>query len=316
MKKVVITGASGFIGRHLIKILLQKEITIYAIVRKKPVLQEIPQKDYEKIHWIMGDLCESPEAVINQLTDIGDRGGFDCFYHFAWLGVEAGKKNDFSVQLKNIELSLNALKICEGIACKRFINAGTVGEYVSLNGLINGNSAPSPGDIYGAAKVSAREFLTVTAEQSGIGIINTILCSTFGEFRCDDNIISYTIKQLLRGDRLEFGHLKQMWDFLYVEDVAYALYLIGEKGKTGRTYGVGSGIYRQLREYIYTIRDMIDPDANLEIGKLEKRYEKVMNSCVDTFLLQKHTGFKPRYSFEDGIEKTIAYFKEEMNAIN
>lgn len=315
MKKVVITGASGFIGRHLMRILLKNEVTVYAIVRKSPLLPEFSREDLEKVHWIIGDLCEQPENIIQQIKDSGGSEA-DCFYHFAWLGVEAREKNDFVLQMKNVDISLNALKICEAISCHRFINMGTVGEYVSLNGLISGASAPSPGDIYGAAKVAAREFLTVRAGQCGVGIINTILCSTFGEFRSDDNIISYTIKSLLKGEKMQFGHLEQMWDFLYVEDVAYALYLIGEKGKTEHTYGIGSGVYRQLREYVFIIRDMINPDAKLEIGKLKKRYEKVKNSCVDTFLLQKHTGFKAQYSFEEGIEKTITYFKGDKHVFN
>ena len=58
----------------------------------------------------------------------------------------------------------------------------------------------------------------------------------------------------------------QMWDFLYVGEVARALKLIGEKGISGKTYGIGSGVYRQLKDYIMKIRDIIDPQLELGIG--------------------------------------------------
>lgn len=206
---------------------------------------------------------------------------------------------------------MHAISICEDMACTRFINLGMVGEYVSLDGLINENWIPSPADVYGAVKVAVRNLLSVQASLCGIEMIDTILCSTYGEFRFDDNVISYTVKKLLKRECPEYGHLEQMWDFLYAGDAAYALYLIGQKGLGGKTYCIGSGIYRHLYEYIEVIRDMIDPSLSLGIGRLGNKYEKVLNSCVDTFQLQKDTGVRPQFSFEEGMERTIAYFKED-----
>lgn len=310
MKKVIITGANGFVGRHLLKKILQENIEVYAIVRNKINMSEL-NENYNKIHWVMGDLYENTDKIIDQLVSMGGESA-DCFYHLAWTGVTSENKNDYEQQMKNITIAMNVLDICKSVQCEKMINLGTVGEYVSLDGLINEKWVPSPADMYGAVKVAVRNIMTVKASLEDISMINTILCSTYGEYRSDDNVISYTIKKLLKGEYPEYGYLNQMWDFLYVDDVALALYLVGEKGVSGKTYSIGSGIYRHLYEYIEIIRDIINPELPLGIGKLGNKYEDVLNSCVDTFQLQKDTGFKPLFSFEEGIRKTVKYFEESM----
>ena len=307
MKKVILTGANGFVGRHLLKCLLNHSVEVYAVVRKIKPMPELGDM-YKSVHWIEGDLYDDGNTVSLKLESQGASGA-DCLYYLAWSGVASEKKNDYDEQIKNITIAKNIIMIGKALDVEKIINLGTVGEYVSLDGLINEKWVPSPADIYGAVKVSVRHLISVQADLNNIRVINTILCSTYGEYRCDDNVISYTIKKLLKGECPEYGSLEQMWDFLYIEDAVSALYLIGEKGISGKTYSIGSGIYRPLYEYIENIRDMIDPGLKLGIGKLGNKYEKVMNSCVDTFQLQRDTGFKPEYSFSDGIKNTIEYLR-------
>lgn len=311
MKKVIVTGVTGFVGRSLVKYLLKKGVQVFGIARKRAALPELEQGE-ENLIWIVGDLYTQADLLLQEIRKAGGQNP-DCFYHLAWNGVAASMKNDYEEQIKNIAIGMNVMTLCKGLECTRFVNLGTVGEYVRLDGLINEKWVPSPADIYGAVKVAVRNLLTVRAEQEQIGIINTILCSTYGEHRCDDNVISYTIKTLLKGECPQYGSLEQMWDFLYVEDVAYALYLIGEKGICNKTYSIGSGTYRHLYEYIEEIRDIIDPALPLGIGMLGGKYKGVLNSCVDTFQLQKDTGFQPQNTFAEGIRNTIEYLKERMN---
>ena len=314
MMKVIITGANGFIGKHLIKKLLSENMEIFAVVRTKP---ETEAECIGKIHWIEGDLYEDPGIVIETLKEYGAENA-DCFYHLAWNGVAACEKNDSKVQMTNITISMNAISVCKNVYCKRFVYPGSVSEYAGLDGIIHEKSIPSPADIYGAVKTAVRNLITMKAILEQIDILNVILCSIYGEGRCDDNVISYTIKKLLRGESPQYGNLQQMWDFLHVDDAANALFLIGsgirEWGGAGaRTYTVGSGVYRHLYEYIETIHNMINPQLPLGIGILGNKYENVLSSCVNTFQLQKDTGFLPKMSFEEGILRTITYFRENMS---
>ena len=195
--------------------------------------------------------------------------------------------------------------------CDLFIGAGTVAEYALCNDVMNPNERQSPNDIYGAMKVAAHHLLEVRSRQLGIRFIWALIPSTFGEGRSDNNIITYTITHLLLGEPTEYGDLTQMWDFLYVSDVADALICLGEKGVDG-VYGIGSGVYKPLKNYICTIRDIINPEADLGIGLSVHLSENSVSSCVNIFRLIRDTGFNPRVSFEEGIKKTIKYWEKKL----
>ena len=98
-----------------------------------------------------------------------------------------------------------------------------------------------------------------------------------------------------------------MWDYLYSEDAARALYLLGQKGRDGRTYCIGSGQARPLREYIEMLRDAINPALPLGIGEVPYGENQVMYLCADISDLTRDTGFVPEVTFEEGIRRTIEY---------
>lgn len=100
-----------------------------------------------------------------------------------------------------------------------------------------------------------------------------------------------------------------MWDFLYVAEVARALRFVAEKGKSGKVYGIGSGEYHPLLDYISRIRDLIDPNLELGIGELPMMSKQTFSSCVNTYDLRKDTGYLPNISFETGIRRTINYLQ-------
>lgn len=303
MRNAIVTGGSGFIGSWLILELLQNNVDVTAVVRDQSKL--IPEiKNNVK--------CSVIEKAIDDLTgnEFDKFKSFDVFYHLGWSGVSPEYKNELKLQLNNISMSLTALEICNRIGCKKFIASGTVAEYVFCNDVMDVYAKQTPNDMYGAAKVSTHYFLEVRARQINQPFIWTVIPSTFGERRNGNNIITYTIKSLLKGERPQYGSLEQMWDFLYVSEVARALRLIGEKGKVNKIYGIGSGNYKPLKDYIEKIRDLINPMIELGIGELPSMSEQTFSSCVNIYDLIKDTGFIPRIDFESGIVKTIEWFKE------
>lgn len=296
------TGGTGFIGSWLVKELISRgiEVTILTSnpkkVKTRHPLIKIVYTDYDNLE------------IIHEKVE----GGFDAFYHLGWAGVAAKDKNDISLQLTNIDYSIKAIKLSVSLNCKVFIAAGTVAEYVFSEKVIDFTLKQTPNDIYGATKVALHYLLEAVAKQIRQNMIWVVLPSTFGEGRKEDNIISYTITSLLRRERPCYGNLEQMWDFLYVTEVTRALAEIGEKGKYNVTYGIGSGHYRPLRVYIQTIRDMIDPELPLGIGEVQSQSKQTLSSCVNIEELTADTGFRPRITFEDGMKKTIQYYREQM----
>ncbi len=207
-------------------------------------------------------------------------------------------------------MALNALDVCNAVGCELFVSTGTVAEYALTTDVMNLYAKQSPNDMYGAAKVSAHYFLEVHARKLNQPFIWTVIPSTFGERRTDNNIITYTIKKLLCGEKPEYGNLEQMWDFLYVSEVVRALRLIGEKGKPNKVYGIGSGQYRPLCDYIKDIRNVINPSLELGIGEVPSLSKQSFSSCVNIYELIKDTGFQPEISFEAGIIKTVDYWRD------
>lgn len=302
MKSAIITGATGFIGSWLVEELIAHNIDVTILICDD--LHRLPANLLEKVR----DIKYDPKEIFKVAQQIDH--GYDVFYNLGWGGVAPEHKNNIKIQLENVSSSVDAVYFSKSIGCKLFIGAGTVAEYVYCDGLISGRQQPSPADIYGAAKVSAHHMCEVAAKNIEQDVIWTIISSTFGERRLDNNLITYTIRTLLNGDKPIYTGLEQMWDFLYIKDTVRALYLIGEKGITGKTYGIGSGIYRPLYEYINIIRDCIDPNLTLGVGEIPYKNDKVSSSCVDNKELVEDTGFLPSISFKEGIEKTIQYFKE------
>lgn len=305
MKHVIMTGITGFIGSWLAEELLNNNVSITALVRNRDkVISTISQNpncqlvecDYEKID----------SATVDSSVS------YDVFYHLGWGGVSPNNKNDIDLQLNNICDSIKAMQLSSKLGCKKFIASGTVAEYVFCEDIMDVYEKQTPNDIYGAAKVSTHYFLEVLARQLNQPFIWTVIPSTFGERRTDNNIITYTIRSLIKGEKPIYGNLNQMWDFLYVSEVARALRFIGEKGVPGKTYGIGSGVYKPLKEYIFEIRDIINPLAVLGIGESPSMSNQTFSSCVNIYELIKDTGFTPNISFEAGIRKTIDWFKKTM----
>lgn len=301
MKSAIVTGGTGFIGSMLVKELCKNDIRVTIITRnRKRVEPEI----------ICNPNCKIVDGEIEKLNknDFQER-EYDVFFHLGWSGVSTNLKNDIKIQLNNIEMSLQALELAKKIGCKKFVAAGTVAEYVFCNDIMNVNEKQTPNDMYGAAKVSTHYFLEVRARQMDMPFIWMVIPSTYGEGRKDNNIITYTIRSLINGEVPLYGDLEQMWDFLYVEEVARAIRYIGEKGRAGKVYGIGSGEYKKLREYIEIIRDIIDPQLELGIGKIPKYSKQTFSSCVSILELTRDTGFKPQIGFEEGIRLTIESFR-------
>lgn len=301
MESVILTGATGFVGKWLIRCLLEDNIDITVIVRNS---NKFDKDIADKIH-----IYECEYTEYNMLEIPGYN--YDVFFHLAWDGVASQDKDNLTIQERNIDMSVNALLLAKRLKCKKFIATGTVAEYAYCERIMDFNQKQTPNDIYGAMKVSVYYILNVLAKKIGIDFIWAVLPSTFGEGRDNDNIITYTIKKLLKKEKPLYGDLEQLWDFLYVKEVAKALRLIGENGNSDKVYGIGSGQYRQLKDYIYTIRDIIDPSLELGIGELPKMSHKAYSSCVGIYDLMKDTNFQVEIGFEEGIKNTILYYKNK-----
>ena len=118
-----------------------------------------------------------------------------------------------------------------------------------------------------------------------------------------------SIKKMLHGERVQFTKGDQVWDYIYNKDAARAFRLVAEKGKNGSIYCLGTGQTRLLREFIFAIRDAVNPQLEVGIGELPYYPNQVMHLEADISNLTEDTGFVPMYTFEQGIRETVEWAK-------
>lgn len=298
MKSVIITGADGFIGSHLSKFLTAHGYKVYAVVIKDSPIKYRLSGD-ENIKIIEGDLA-SYKDIAQELPLSSE-----AFLHLAWAGVTPDQRNDLEYQMQNVALSANAVRLAAEVRAEKFIFPGSTMEYIYYGKPIDKNAIPSPQNAYGAAKISARYSCSVLCRQLSLPFIYCVISGIYSEDRNDNNVIYYTIDKLLKGEKPSLTKLEQLWDYVHIDDVAKALRLVIEKGKADAFYSIGHGDNRPLSDYIYQIRDIINPELPLGIGEIPYADDKMPCSCVNLQPIYKDTGFIPEVSFESGISRVI-----------
>lgn len=304
MKSIVISGGDGFIGSHLSQHLSTYGYDIYAIVFPGSECKE-RLKNMPNVHMVEGEMqdyrklaCSLPEKPL-------------AFFHFAWAGVTPDLRNDFDYQMHNIELSTNAVRLASEIKAQKFIFPGSTMEYLYYGKPIDKDAIPSPSNAYAVAKISARYACSVLCKELRMSFVYTVISGIYSEDRNDNNVIYYTIDELLNNRKPSLTKLEQLWDYVHIDDVVRGLRLIAEKGKADAFYALGHGDNWPLSKYIYIIRDTINPDLPLGIGDIPYTNSDIMPcSCVNLEPIFQDTGYIPRISFDEGIARAISEIRK------
>lgn len=300
MKNVLVIGANGFLGTKLTLALACRNYKVVALVDKRFPYDTIKsQSNIETIEFVLEEIDSLDGEAFSNI---------DILYHFAWAGVNAAYRNEAEVQVQNVMFGLKVMEFAERYQIGKVIIPGSAAEVSCGDGMITGYETPAPSDMYSASKVATRYICMNYARQHHVGLIWTLITSIYGPGRDDNNLISYTIKSLLKGEKPSTTKLEQKWDYLHVDDLMEALILLGEKGVNGKVYPIGSGDYHKMREYVEIIRNIINPSLPLGIGDLPYKNAVIDNQMMDISELTADTGFTPTYSFESGIKQVVEYY--------
>lgn len=302
MKKIVVTGATSMLGVALIKECIKNDIEVLAVIRPNSSNEyRIPKSS----------LIEVIECGLEDIEKIKEYTNkkYDTFYHFAWDATSKQNRGNVFLQDLNITYTLNAIRVAKQIGCKMFVGAGSQAEYGRISHTISPNTVACPEIPYGIAKYTAGKLGGILCKELDMKFIWTRIFSVYGIYDNDQTMIMYCIDKLLKSEKPELTKCEQKWDYLHCEDAARAFRLIGEKGKDQSIYCIGSGQVRPLYEYVKIINNTIDKNLEVGIGTVEYSPNQVMHLCADITNLTEDTGFMPNISFEEGINKTIKWFK-------
>ena len=303
-KEVIITGASGPLGVMLVRECIRNNIGVLAIIRPgSSNTKNIPVHKLVKIE----------ECEITDIDKMAGRikGKFDVCFHLAWTHTGDKGRNDPFLQEENILATLKTAKLSKAMGCKVFIGAGSQAEYGPLNKKVNELSEERPDTLYGIAKLAAGRLVMEYCRQNDMRCNWVRIFAVYGPYENDYIFTSYIIRTLLAGNGPDLTPCEQIWDYLYTEDAVCALLLIAEKAKNSGIYCLGSGAAKKMKEYASVIRDKIAPDMALGIGKKPYGKGQIMHMEADISKLQAETGYVPRYTFKEGITKTIEWYRTE-----
>lgn len=316
MRQSIVTGPTGAVGMALLGRLLEEKLAVAAVVRPGSSRKERILKAFGGNPLLTLVECGLDElgSLSGKLTDsgfaIGSREnrmqGF-VFYHLGWDGTFGNSRNNMYGQNCNVKYALDAVAAAADCGCDTWIGTGSQAEYGRVEGSLNALTPPFPENGYGMAKLCAGQMTRVMAKDAGLRHIWTRILSVYGPYDGENTMVMSTIRALLAGERPACTKGEQQWDYLYSGDAGRALYLLGQSGRDGKVYCIGSGKVRSLREYIEQIRDEADSSAQIGFGEIPYSDRQVFHLCADISELTKDTGFVPEVSFADGIRATIAY---------
>lgn len=292
MKKVIITGPTGTIGIALIKQCIVHNIEVLAIVRENSTnIKYIPNSPLVKII----------ECNIDKYNTLNLNENYDVFIHFAWDGTMGKDRDNLYHQLDNVKYTLDAVHIAKRSGCSLFIGAGSQAEYGRSNSPLSSNTFTQPETGYGIAKLAAGHMSRNLCEMLNLRHLWVRILSIYGPYDDPKTLIMSLIENIHKNTEMNLSSGEQIWDYLYSKDAANAFYLLSTSNLNNKTYCLGSGVGKPLKEYINTIRDLINPNYKLKLGTIPFSSRQLTYLCADISDLTKDTGFTPQTSFKDGI---------------
>jgi nucleoside-diphosphate-sugar epimerase len=287
MKKAIISGATGLVGRSVARYLASNDVDVLCLGRQDFTPESTNEFFGEGVKYIQLDMKN-----ISQLSDkikyLNWKVGHDCvFYNFAWSGVTNLTDGNFEDQLRNAVFSSLAVKSAKKIGCSKFVNSGTLEETYAEWHLNNGLPYSSTQGDYAIAKLASRDMCTMVSYLEKVDYIHTRLSVPLSPDLSVEGFISKTLKKIRDKESYEPAKNNQLFDIISTNDVARAYHLIGLYGKNKANYFIGSGKPVKLNDYFENFRQA-------DLGKLIKEQEYSSSNVLSFFStkeLQIDTGF-------------------------
>lgn len=300
--RCLVTGASGFLGSHLVRELLARQHGVVVLLRPGARAERL-QDCLPLVSIVRGRLDDTSE-----LEEALQHEPVEAAFHLAWSGVAAEHRNDAEQMTYNVVHSMELWQILHDRGCRVFIGAGSQAEYGPCAGALREDMPTLPVTAYGSGKLALSILLKQLCGQVGMRFVWLRLFSAFGPADDERHMIPTLVNKLLRGEKPCLTAGEQVWDFLYVNDAVKAMCACLESEAAG-VFNLGSGMPCILREFISSVRDVIDPALPLGIGELPYRPDQPMHLEADVSRLKAATGWAPATPLLDAIRETVAWHK-------
>ena len=327
--RVIVTGATSFIGKAVTKELLAGGHHVFAVVRPdSPGLPQLemlaPEAEGKSgrkgecltfLPFALKDIrkLESCPALVPSSalkSHSAPKGMAELWLHLGWEGAGSANRQDPHVQARNIGYALDSLHTAARLGCARFLFCGSQAEYGIADGVMGEEILCRPVSEYGKDKLEVCRRAGEEAKALGIDYIHARIFSVYGPGDHPWSLVSTCLNTFLKGGRMELGACTQQWNFLHVRDAARALTgLLLAKVPAG-VYNVAGEDTRTLKSFVEQMHRLCGEKGTCEYGKRPPNAEGVVSLVPDIRKLKEAAGFAQEISFEDGIREMIGLYKE------
>lgn len=296
-RAVLVTGASGFIGRHVLPCLVSRDYAVHAVGRTP--MADLPPG----VIWHSADLL-SPGAARALMRAIRP----SYLLHLAWT-TSPGVFWSATDNADWVAASLDLYRNFAAVDGRRAVFVGTCAEYDWSHDWLDEQATPcSPETLYGVAKDALHRVLRHTAARDGVALAWGRIFSVYGPHEPEQRLVPSIVRPLLRGEPALCGEGIVERDFLHVSDMAGALAATLDSTYVG-TVNIASGLCVPLRDIIRMVADQMGRPDLIRLGAHSPRVFEPLRLAAATAILRERVGFTPYYGLSDGLADTIAWWR-------
>ena len=305
--KVLVTGATGFIGSQIVRSLLQAGHELRAVTRVAGGGRERLADVHDRIEWRTADVFGDPAVDRAALC-----AGIELCVHSAWYAVP-GKYLEAPENLACLTGSVALLQALGDAGARRAVFVGTCFEYDFDYGWLSETTPTKPASYYAAAKISTRLLCEQAARARGVEFAWARPFYQYGPHEDARRLVPYVIDTLLRGEEAGLTRGLQVRDFLHVADVGSAIAAVATSDLTGPV-NIGSGRPVTVREIAITIADILGCPDRVRFGARPDNLTDPPFICANNGKLVRGTGWEQRFDLRAGLEDTIESRKAGVQA--
>jgi len=297
MKKAIITGSTGLLGRAVAKYLFDYGIDVLCLGRRQLSTADIIKLFGREVLYLNVPMQSILSLDTNLKFSKWTPDNQCVFYNFAWSGKEGLTDGSFGNQLINAIYAANAVKAAKQIGCIKFVNAGTIEETYVEKYLEKKEITPyqSTQTDYSLAKLACRDMCKIVAYLEKIDYIHTRLSVPLDTELSMGSYVASTLRKILIGEAYDAPINKKLFDVISINDVARAYYLIGAGGRNKSDYFIGTGTPTTLSHFFDKFEKLISG-----VGKNDSDNTHPADACLFSIeKLTSDTGFVPAAFFQD-----------------
>lgn len=299
--RCVIVGAGGFIGSAIARRLIEDGHEVAHARRERSSTARLADL---RLHSITVPDPFDVDVAASRL----DTFGAEVVINLAWKGVANFARNDES-QFENIPLSDGWARAASTTEVSHYIGVGSQAEYGPTEGVVDESQPLAPTTRYGVSKAAAGLAARAALTGTTTGFSWVRIFSAYGPGDEPHWMIQAIAQQLLRGEPADLTPGTQLWDYVYVDDVAGAFAALVKAGAVGYV-NLGSGQAFPVRHIVEEMKRLSGSDAQLRFGAVDFRPDQVMHLQANIDKLQQATGWTPEVSLEEGLSRTLAHLRK------